>query len=55
MGDERLISYKIESKTAIHATSTLPPAAVIYKKLSKRITKTSNRVVFVPKSLKKQK
>lgn len=55
MGDERLISYKLESKTPLHHTVTLPPAAVIYKKLSRAITKTSNKVIYVPKSANKEK
>ena len=55
IGDERIISYKLESKTNLFSTMVLPPAAIIYKKLSKKITKMSNKVVFVPKSIKKNK
>ena len=52
IGDERLISYKLASKTHMSITTILPPAAVIYKKLNKQITKTSNKVVYVPKGQK---
>ena len=54
IGDERLISYKLASKTNLFTTTILPPAAVIYKKLNKQITKTSNKVVYAPK-ISKQK
>ncbi len=54
IGDERLISYKLVSKTNLFTTTTLPPAAVIYKKLNKQITKTSNKVVYVPKTKRTQ-
>lgn len=55
IGDERILSYKLESKTNLFSTIILPPAAVIYKKLSKKITKMSNKVVFVPRSKNKKK
>lgn len=55
MGDERIIAYKLHSKAHLFTTLTLPPAAVLYKKLSKQITKTSNKVVFIPKNPEKHK
>ena len=52
MGDERILSYRLEVRHNINVPTTLPPAAVIYKKLNKRLTKTSNKVVFIPKKEK---
>jgi len=49
LGDERILSYKLEAKHDLMVPTTLPPAAVIYKKFNNRLTKVSNKVVFVPK------
>ncbi len=45
-GEERIITYTVQSKMHLVGTIRLPPAAVSYKKRNKHITHHSNSVVF---------